>query len=491
MTTLTPTDNAIAPVSRDDLMGLLERQRKAYLAEGVASAETRISRIDRLLLAVVEAADALAESLGGEYGSRPPALTKALDILGCVGAAQELRDNISKWMEPEVLAGGFIQRKPLGVVGIIGAWNFPIELTIHPAINALAAGNRVMIKFPDFHPKTGAILAAAVAEHLSPEEVTVVIGDLETAQAFSDLPFDHIVFTGSPAIGRRVAEAAGRNLVPTTLELGGKNPVVVAEDADIDLAAHRIAGTRMLNGGQVCLCPDYVFVPRSQREGFVDKLVGELQTLYPDYATDGGVVSIVNDRNFDRVSALVEDAVGKGAQKVTVTTSQEPNDGERRIVPTVLVDVPEDATIAEEEVFGPVVSIHVYDELDEVIGYINSRPSPLAAYWFGGQGDEFQRFLAHATSGGVTANDIMTHQMLGGAPFGGVGNSGTGAYHGKSGFDRFTHMRTVAIAEGDAGVSDGLVGPVLETDEFSAVIDATVAGARDDLRARVAGGGGS
>lgn len=275
--------------------------------------------------------------------------------------------------------------------------------------------------------------------------------------------------------------------MPTTLELGGKNPVIVAEDADLDLAAHRVAVTRMLNGGQVCLCPDYVFVPRSRRDEFVGKVVGELQTLFPDYATDGGVVSIVNDRNFQRVNNLLGDAVAKGAQQHPVTTSAESDEAQRCLVPTVLVDVPEEATIAGEEVFGPLLAVYPYDQLDDAITYINSRPSPLAAYWFGGQGEEFQRFLTFTTSGGVTANDGPAHFGLGGAPFGGIGNSGNGAYHGKPGFDRFTHMRTVAIAESETAMSDGLVGPVVESPEFGAAMDATIEGALADLRARVAG----
>lgn len=391
------------PVSRAELDRLVFLQRAAFLKEGSPSAEVRRGRIDRLVLAVLEHADELATALDLDYGQRPTALTKAFDELIFVAPAQELRENLEEWMKPIEVPGGFIQQKPLGVVGVIGAWNFPFELTIHPALDALAAGNRVIIKFPDFHVRTGKILAQAVSEYLAEDEVAVVTGDLDTARAFSDLPLDHIIFTGSPAIGKMVAEAAGRNLVPVTLELGGKNPVVVARDADFDLAAHRVAGTRVLNGGQICLCPDYAFVPRERGDEFVSKVMSEFRTLFPDYLNNPGAVSIVNDRNFDRVVGLIDDAVAKGATKLQAVNDAEavelPSKDGRRIPPTVLLDVPESATIAGEEIFGPVLPVYLYDEIDEVVTYVNSRPSPLGAYWYGGDSAEFHRFLNFTTSG--------------------------------------------------------------------------------------------
>ncbi|WLP88681.1 aldehyde dehydrogenase family protein [Gordonia sp. NB41Y] len=422
-TTATPTPDLQA-ITATDLEDLVRRQRAAFRAEGIASAETRIGRIDRLLLAVVKHSADLAASLDSEYGSRPPALTKALDVLPSVGAAAELREGIEEWMKPEVVAGGYVQKRPLGVVGVVGAWNFPLELTIHPAIDALAAGNRVIIKFPDFHPRTGAILAAAVAEYLPPEEVAVVVGDLETAQRFSELDLDHLIFTGSPAVGRKVAEAAARNLVPTTLELGGKNPVVISPSADLDLAAHRVAGTRLLNAGQVCLCPDYVFVTSALKGAFLEKLAAEIRAVSPRPASAAGVVSIVNERNHSRVLRLVEDALSKGAERVDLTdpgTDVGSSTTSRRIDPTILRRVPADALIADEEIFGPVLPVYTYDDLDEVIDYIGARPAPLGAYWFGSDDDELRKFLEFTTSGGVTVNDAIAHGFLPGTPFGGVG----------------------------------------------------------------------
>lgn len=477
------------PVSREELERILAVQRAAFLKEGFASAEVRRNRIDRLSLAVLEYADELADALNLDYGQRPSALTKSFDMLSWIPDAQDLRENLEEWMRPVQLQGGFIQQKPLGVIGVIGAWNFPLDLTIQPALAALAAGNRVFIKFPDFHVRTGKVLAEAVSRYFGEDEVAVVTGDLQTAQAFSELQFDKIIFTGSPAIGKTVAVAAARNLVPVTLELGGKNPVVIAHDADLDLAAKRVADTRVLNGGQICLCPDYVFVPREHADEFIGKVLAEFMALYPDYLSNPGAVSIVNDRNYDRVVGLIDDAVAKGARKIEAVNPDEasalPSRAGRRIAPTLLLDVPEPAKISSEEIFGPVLSVYLYDDVDEVINYVNTRPSPLAAYWYGGDSEEFRLFLDHTTSGGVTRNDGLIHAFLPGAGFGGIGNSGTGAYHGKAGFDEFTHHRTVAVGDEGKGISDGQIGRVLISNELITGVDQAISATIADIKSRL------
>jgi coniferyl-aldehyde dehydrogenase len=246
-----------------------------------------------------------------------------------------------------------------------------------PALDALDAGNRVIIKFTDLHVRTGEVFAKAVSKYFGEDEVAAVCGDLKTAQEFSDLPLDRIVFTGSPQVGRLVAAAAGANLVPVTLELGGKNPVVVARDADVEQAAQRVVSTRMFNGGQVCLCPDYVLVPRERTEDFVTALSAAVTRLHPSYADSPAAVPLVNERGFDRISALVQDAVDKGARKVT-PIAEEPSREARLIPPTLLVDVPDAAEITREEIFGPVLTIHPYDDLAEAITFVNDRPAPLA-----------------------------------------------------------------------------------------------------------------
>jgi coniferyl-aldehyde dehydrogenase len=321
---------------------------------------------------MLEHADELAEALGRSYGQRPEGLTKAFDIMPLVALADELREGVAEWMEPTPVPGGFIQKKPLGVVGVNGAWNFPYSIAINPALDALAAGNRVMIKVSDVHPEAGRLLAEAIATRLDESEVAVIVGDLRTAEEFSSLPFDHIVFTGSPRVGRIIGSVAGGNLVPTTLELGGKNPVVVARDADLALAAHRIAGTRMLNAGQICLCPDYVFVPREHIDDFVPRLATELDALFPDLLTDPGAVSIVNDANYDRVLGLIDDARGRGARVVTVGSSPEPSRAKRMIPATLLLDVPPAAAISQQEIFGPVL-VNVVDGSETQCGVIVPR----------------------------------------------------------------------------------------------------------------------
>jgi len=484
------TDTSIAThVDRNELERILALQRAAFLQEGSASAEVRRDRIDRMSLAILTHADELSEAMNLDFGQRPAALSKAFEVAGWLADAKVMRDNLEEWMKPIEVAAGFIQQKPRGVIGVIGAWNFPIASTVQPALAALAAGNRVVLKCPDFHVRTGKVLAKAIAEFMPEDEATVVLGDLKTAEIFAELPFDGFLFTGSPRVGRLVAAAAAKNLVPVVLELGGKNPSVVARDADLDLAARRIAQTRAINGGQVCLCPEYAFVPRESADAFTEKVLEQFNDLFPDYLDNPGVVSIVNDGNYHRIVDLIDDAVAHGARKLEAVSDEEagslPSIEGRRIAPTVLLDVPEEAKVSSEEIFGPVLPIYPYDDIDEVIAYVNSRPSPLSSYWFGEDTAEFRRFLDRTTSGGVTRNDGMVHANAEGAPFGGVGNSGYGAYHGKAGFDQFTHSRMVATASPEIGAADNLVGRPLTSDAMISAMDGIIEGAIADIRARI------
>ncbi|MEV7389675.1 aldehyde dehydrogenase family protein [Streptomyces sp. NPDC091215] len=452
---------------------LLDVQRAAFLAEGPPALDVRLDRIDRLLACVLEHAEELCAALDADFGSRPLAASLVSDIVGPISGAQKIRQHLAEWMRDEELPGSaeagtpaFVQIRPKGVVGVVGPWNFPVTLVVQPAIEALAAGNRVMIKFSEVAERTADVFARAVATRMAPEEVAVVRGGVATASAFSALPFDHLIFTGSPAVGARVAEAAGRNLVPVTLELGGKNPVVLGSDADLGLAAQRVGAMRLMNGGQICLCPDYVFVPRDRVEEFVAQYEQAVKGYFPTWLDNPNVVSIVDDRNYDRVTGLITDAEAKGARVVTIAPPEEaevlPRRKGRRIAPTVLLDVTEDMAIASEEIFGPVLSVYPYDDLNEVITYVNTRPSPLAAYFFGSDGPEFREFIRRTTSGGVTRNDLAVHWGVEGAPSGGVGRSGMGAYHGKTGFLTFSHRRTVATTTSPTGLAQNILPPVGE-----------------------------
>lgn len=455
---MTATVEPIVDVTPEDLQRLLDAQRAAHAADPIPDAATRRDRIDRFVAAVLEHASELADALDADFGGRPTTTTLELDILGGMGTIAHARENLEAWMAPTEAPAGlggafptFVQNRPKGVVGVIGPWNFPIVLVFTPTVEALAAGNRVMIKFSDITPRTGAVFARAVASRMSPEEVVVVNGGLQTATAFSNLRFDHIFFTGSPKVGRLVAVAAGRNLVPVTLELGGKNPAIVAPDADIADAATRLAAARLVNNGQVCLCPDYAFVPESKKQDFVEAYQRAVLAHFPTFIDNPDVVSIVNDANFSRVSGLVEDAKSRGAQEIVIVPEAErdrvPDAISRRFPPTLLLDTPADAAIHSEEIFGPVLVLHTYTDVDEAIAYAAAGEHPLSSYWYGGDTAEFQRFLRNTTSGAVSRNDFGLAYVNDAVPFGGVGMSGSGAYHGKVGFDTFSHQRPVAHSE--------------------------------------------
>ena len=494
MTTDTTTE--VAP---EELQRLLDAQRAAQAADPIPDAATRRDRIDRFVAAVLEHATELAEALEADFGSRPTTTSLELDILGGMETINFARENLEAWMAPtEVPAamGGaiptVIQNRPKGVVGVIGPWNFPVVLVFVPTVEALAAGNRVMIKFSDMAPRTGAVFARAVASRMRPDEVTVVNGGLATATAFSDLRFDHIFFTGSPKVGRLIAVAAGRNLVPVTLELGGKNPAIVAPDADVASAATRIAAARLVNNGQVCLCPDYVFVPEGGKADFVEAYRAAVLTHFPTFIDNPDVVSMINDANYARVAGLVDDAKAKGATEVAIVPENEkarlPDPASRRIPPTLLLDTPPDAEIHAEEIFGPVLVVHGYSDVDEAIAYAGAGEHPLSSYWYGADSDDFRRFVSNTTSGAVSRNDFALAYINHAAPFGGVGMSGSGAYHGKAGFDTFSHQRPIAQSDLPVALAPAFVPPLAP--ERVAGVVAVAAAAAEQAVARLANPGG-
>jgi len=397
---------------------ILERQRASFGADGPPGPALRRNRIDRLLALVLDNCDDFVDAMAADFGTRPRAGSLFTEIMGMISVIEHTRSHVRQWMRSTKLMRGArlvglraeVEPSPLGVVGIIGPWNFPLNLVVLPASAAFAAGNRVMIKMSEVTPRTATLMAALAPAYFDATELHVVTGDVDTAAAFAALPFDHLFFTGSPAVGALVQRAASSNLVPVTLELGGKNPVVVAPDADLARSASRIASARMINGGQVCVCPDYVFVPSHR----VDEFVG-----------------IVRDTLHARV-----DAVAPPGEVL-------PDPVTRKIAPTIVRGVDDSMRLADEESFGPVLTVHTYDRLDDVVHYVNARPAPLVAYWFGPDGPDFRSFVERTRSGGVARNDFAAQMIPSAAPFGGVGRSGMGAYHGKAGFDAFSHYRTV------------------------------------------------
>ncbi|WP_174187855.1 coniferyl aldehyde dehydrogenase [Nocardia barduliensis] len=474
---------------------MLDLQRRAFLREGPPSAAVRRDRIDRLLAMVLDNIDDFADAMSRDFGTRSRTGTLFAEILGMLTAFEHTRSHVARWMRP-VRASRLsrlygirteVHPSPLGVVGIIGPWNFPLQLVVVPAASAFAAGNRVMIKMSEITAHTAELTRSLAARYFDPSELAVVTGGPDVGAAFTRLPLDHLFFTGSTGVGRLVQRAAAENLVPVTLELGGKNPVVVAPDADLDRAANRIARARMVNGGQVCVCPDYVFVPADRVDRFADALSAQLRDMFPSILTNDDYTASVDAANYERVLALVEDARARGARVQTLAPEGEtlPDPVARKIAPTLVRDVGDDMRIASEEIFGPVLLIRPYSSLDEVIDYVNARPSPLVAYWYGPDRADFRRFVDRTRSGGIARNEFAIHMFSEKAPFGGVGNSGMGAYHGKTGFDTFSHLRTVAGTDLPVAITSIAAPPFdRRTAKF---IDLALRAARWRTRRRVRG----
>ncbi len=435
---------------------LLARQKAAHIRDGAPSAEQRIDRLDRCIGLLVDNRKAIEDALNEDFGARSREATAFTDIAGSIGPLKHARDNLRKWMKtqkrktsPAILglfgAKAEVRFQPKGVVGVISPWNFPVNLTFAPLAGILAAGNRAMIKPSEFTPATSALMAQMFGGVFSEEEICVVTGGPEVGQAFAGLAFDHLIFTGATSIARHVMRAAADNLVPLTLELGGKSPVVIGKSADMAVAAARIMNGKTLNAGQICLAPDYVFAQRDQVESFVTQAQASVSKMFPTIKDNPDYTAIVAQRHYDRITGYVEDARAKGARIVELKPEGEDlsQQEHRKIAPTLILDPTDDMKVMQEEIFGPVLPVKTYGSVDEAVDYINSHDRPLGLYYFGDDEAEREKVLTKTTAGGVTVNDVVFHVAQEELPFGGVGPSGMGSYHGHDGFLEFSHRKAV------------------------------------------------
>ena len=437
-----------------ELETILRAQREGFNKNPNPDWASRKAKLETLKTLILSHQDDFVQAISEDFGHRAIEETLISEILFIQGGIHHALKHTPKWMKSRKAPIGLHFRpaknviipQPLGVIGIISPWNYPLQLAIMPLIGAIGAGNRAMIKPSEYTPRLSQLLKEVLAKGFSDDEIYVATGGVEVASAFSALPFDHLVFTGSTPVGRIVGEAAGRNLVPVTLELGGKSPTIIDESANMDLAVPRIAYGKLLNAGQTCIAPDYVLMPQAKINAFSDAMIKKAERFYPTFAGNDDYTTIIADSHYARLQELLEDAENKGAHIQTAGQDDKQQLAKERRVPlTVVTNTTPDMKIMQEEIFGPLLPIVASETLDDALTYVQSHERPLALYWFGENKAKRDKVLKQSISGGVTINDIMMHVAQEDMPFGGVGPSGMGAYHGEAGFNAFSHLKSVFI----------------------------------------------
>lgn len=424
-----------------ELAPTLARLRTAWQARK-PDYQQRRNDLQRLRDALKRRLDEMGKAISADFGHRSPHESRIADGMTVLNEIDHLRKHLRGWMKPRRVGVGWrflparaeTRAEPVGVVGVIAPWNYPVNLALIPLATAIAAGNHVYLKPSEHTPHTSAFLRSLLAEVFPAERVAVAEGGAEVAAAFAALPLDHLVFTGSTAVGRKVMAAAAPNLTPVTLELGGKSPAIVCEDYPVEQAAARIATGKWFNGGQTCIAPDYVLLPKGKRDDFVKALRKEVQARYGENLENlGDYTRIINDGQYARLKGHLDDAKARGIEKVTLAGHADP--AQRLLPPTLLLEPGDDATVMQDEIFGPLLPIRSYKSLDEAIAYVNGRDRPLALYPFSNDRATVEKILRSTLAGGVSVNDTLFHFAVSGLPFGGIGPSGMGAYHGRAGFD--------------------------------------------------------
>ncbi len=450
----TGEDAAIA-----ELQEIVERQRAAFLADPFPSLEERQGLLGALAMMLMSHRAQIRDALRSDFGVHPSVASDLIEVLGPAGRAAYAAEQLPGWMAPEArpadpaLYGSgraFVQPQPKGVVGNIVPWNFPFDLSVGPLIEMLAAGNRVVIKPSEYTPACAELLREMVRETFDGDRVDVVVGGLELARAFTGVRWDHLLYTGSPAIGREIAKAAAEQLVPVTLELGGKCPAILADDSVDAESVKQVLGTKAIKNGQMCISVDYCLVPRARLEEFATLAAAHVREAMPGYCESEGCTGIVSARHLERIERLLEEARARGCDVRTLEDAGEVDPAARQLPMSLVIDPPEDLGLMQEEIFGPILPIKAYDSVDEAIGHVNAGERPLALYVFAKDEAVAEDVLRRTTSGGACVNAAAVHGALPQLPFGGIGQSGSGRHHGIEGFREFSNPRGVFVrGEGD------------------------------------------
>ncbi len=433
----------------------LAAQRAAVAAELPVPMAARKDRMKRAIALVKDRADAFCDALSEDFGHRSRDQSMLTDVAGSVTPFVHALKAMDGWARREkrklpfplglLGARAWVEYQPKGVIGVIAPWNFPVNLVMAPLAGIFAAGNRAMVKTSEFTPRVAAVFAEACPKYFAAEELAFISGGPEVGKAFAGLPFDHLLFTGATGIGKHILHAAADNLTPVTLELGGKSPVIVGKNADLARTAERVVVGKMLNAGQICLAPDYLLVAADEEAQVVEGLTRAAGAMYPTLLSNPDYTSVVNDRHFQRLNDWLDDAKAKGATVETVNPANEDfgSTNSRKMPLHIVRDVTDDMTIMQEELFGPILPVVNYAGIDDAIAQVNRRDRPLGLYYFGSDESERRRVLDRTISGGVTLDDVVWHVGMEDLPFGGIGASGMGSYHGLDGFRTFSHAKAV------------------------------------------------
>lgn len=454
------TGNASAERVRDSLRSIFDRQGEAFRRCAPLGLEKRLEALNGLHQSVLNHQDEAIEAVNSDFGHRATAETRILELFPLIDEIRFAKRHLRGWMRARSVAANWQFRpgrarivfQPLGVVGVIGAWNYPVLLTLSPLVNALAAGNHVMVKPSELAPRTAEVVQRIVSEAFPEEYVAVIEGDKEVASAFSELPFDHLLFTGSAGVGKLVMKAAAENLTPVALELGGKSPALVHESYSMATAADRICSAKFWNAGQTCIAPDYALVPLNKVDEFIAGCEAAIARRFPGAASNADYTHMISGSAWERMRELVEDARSRGARVVQAYEIEDGGGaGNRSFPPTLIVDAGNSMRVMQEEIFGPVLPLVTYSSFEEALKFINARPRPLALYYFDGDRSRVRDVLERTTSGGAAINDCIFQFVQHRLPFGGVGPSGMGSYHGFDGFKTFSKKKGVFVQSAVGG----------------------------------------